>query len=60
VKRTQKLNVYKAMAQAENDADLGMTPVVLHRRDGERWLVVVDAGVFLTLIKERFNDVQSD
>lgn len=56
VKRTQKINVYKAMAQADNDADLGMTPIVLHRRDGERWLAIVDATVFLDLLRRNFHD----
>lgn len=42
VKRCEALSVYAAMAQAESDAGPGEVPVVLHRRNGKRWLVIMN------------------
>ena len=41
VKRAERFNVYAAMNQSAVDACLGdyEVPVVLHRRNGERWIV---------------------
>lgn len=38
-KRVEKLNLYNAMEQAQNDARQGETPVVMHRKNGSEWLV---------------------
>ena len=40
VKRTETLSIYKAVAQATEDAG-GSVPVVLHRRNRGEWLAVV-------------------
>jgi hypothetical protein len=40
VKRTEKLNIWKAMSQAVRDA-VGAIPSVWHRRNRDEWLVTV-------------------
>ena len=40
VKRVEKLNVSAAMRQAEADAE-SRTPVVIHRRNREQWLITM-------------------
>ena len=40
VKRVETFNAYKAMEQAIRDAGDGNIPVVMHRRNGEEWLLV--------------------
>lgn len=49
VKRVEKLNLYKAMQQAENDAREGEAPAVFHRRNGEYWLVTMELEDWLSL-----------
>lgn len=52
VKRTERLSLYDAMAQAV--ADCGeRVPVVFHRRNHSDWLVILRAEDFLKLAKER-------
>jgi Holliday junction resolvase len=41
-KRTETLSLYKAMAQITKDAGDGEVPVVVHRRNGKPWLVVLE------------------
>jgi len=40
VKRTERLRLYEAMEQAAGDAGEN-TPIVLHRRNGKRWLAIM-------------------
>jgi len=40
VKRTERLNLYDALEQAGSDAGDAI-PVVLHRRNGKRWVAIV-------------------
>ena len=40
VKRVEKLNISAAMHQAEQDA-VNRTPVVIHRRNREPWLITM-------------------
>jgi len=42
VKRTEALSLYPAMEQAARDTQPGEVPILLHRRNGKRWLVVVE------------------
>ncbi len=42
VKRTEKLSLYPAVEQARRDAAAGEVPVVLHRRNGKPWLVILE------------------
>ena len=46
VKRVEKLNVSAAMQQAERDA-VNRTPVVIHRRNREQWLITLKLADFL-------------
>jgi len=45
-KRVERFNAYDAMAQAAQDCGNNV-PVVFHRRNRGRWLVVMDAEHFL-------------
>lgn len=47
-KRTEKLSLYAAMAQAKYDAG-DKVPTVMHRRNREEWLVVVPLERLLEL-----------
>lgn len=42
VKRTERLSLHEALAQAENDALPGHAPMVLHRRNMTPWVVIID------------------
>lgn len=39
VKRTERLNLYEAMAQSKRDAGTDK-PIVIHRRNREEWVVI--------------------
>lgn len=41
VKRVEKLNLYAAMQQAEEDRQANEVPWVLHRRNEERWMLTI-------------------
>jgi Holliday junction resolvase len=43
---------YEFLSQAEADAGLEQIPTVFWRRNGRKWLLVMDAKMFLTLIKK--------
>lgn len=51
-KRTESINVYKAIEQATADAGKGKTPIVWHRRNGKRSVVIVDTQDLVTLARE--------
>jgi hypothetical protein len=42
VKRCEKLSLYPAIEQACRDAAAGEVPLVLHRRNGKPWLVILE------------------
>lgn len=50
VKRTERLRIHEAMAQARRDAD-GQIPVVVHRRSREPWLAVIALEDLLQLLR---------
>lgn len=52
VKRVEQFNPYGALEQAERDSQGKATPVVFHRKDRRKWLVVMDADEFLKLMRE--------
>lgn len=57
-KRTERLSLYEAMEQAEEDSGENQYPVVMHKRNRKYWLAVMDARDWLTLvIKARAYDV---
>lgn len=47
-KRVESLNIEKAMEQARHDAGDKM-PVVMHRKNGKKWLVTMDLDNFMSL-----------
>ena len=52
VKRKESGNVYGWIDQACADADLTKTPVVAHKKNGKRWLAILDLRDFLNLVKQ--------
>ena len=40
VKRTERLSLYDALAQAKHDAKEGEMPVVMHRKNNCEWVVI--------------------
>ena len=51
-KRVESLNLYGAVEQATRDSGLDRLPVVFHKKNGKRWLAIMDAEWFLKQIKE--------
>ena len=51
IKRTERTDLYGWLAQATADAG-GKMPVVLHRKNESRWLVILHAEDFLALVRE--------
>lgn len=43
VKRVERFNLYDALDQANRDKKDGEVPIVAHRRNNHRWVVVMDA-----------------
>ena len=58
-KRVERLNVYEAMAQARRDARPGETPVVMHRKNRQQWLVTMDIKDWLVMY-ERSEDEEGN
>jgi Holliday junction resolvase len=57
VKRTETLSLYTALEQAESDAREGEIPVVFHRRNHKRWVVIMELEYFLNMYQgERYVD----
>ena len=49
-KRVQNLNIEKAMVQSRTDAEeTDDVPVVMHRRDREKWKVTMDLDEFMKM-----------
>ncbi|MEA5003830.1 MAG: hypothetical protein VB081_10060 [Christensenella sp.] len=51
VKRVEALNIHKAVNQAIGDAKAGEIPVVMHRKNGEKWLVTMTLDDFMEIWK---------
>lgn len=51
VKRTEKIQLWKAVEQANRDAPAGEVPVVVTRRNRSPWLAVVDLRTLLRLVR---------
>lgn len=62
VKRTERLQLYKALEQAEEDAAEDQIPVLLHRRNRGKWILafeldrVLDFVEFISSLKEDASD----
>lgn len=53
-KRVERgLNLEKALEQSTRDAREGEVPVVIHRRNYERWKVTLELGEFIALWKKQ-------
>ena len=49
VKRTEALRLYDALAQSKRDSAENETPIVLHRKNGERWVVIMELDAFIKM-----------
>lgn len=53
VKNQERLNIWAALKQAEEDAGArGKTPLVIFKRNRSGWKVAMDADLFFSLIRE--------
>ena len=52
VKRTERLSLYDAMAQATRDARPGEIPVVFHRRNNCEWICILPIDEFMEIYRE--------
>lgn len=50
-KRVESLNLSKAMQQSINDSKEGEIPIVVHRKNREKWNVTISLDDFIKLIK---------
>lgn len=50
-KRTERLQLYEALKQSERDCGLDETPIVIHRRNGERSVVIMYLDDFMEVIE---------
>lgn len=51
-KRTERLQLYEAMTQAQSDAKDGEFPVVMHRKNNADWVVVMKLDDWMELFRE--------
>ncbi len=51
VKRGEQFPLWASLDQANEDATPGDIPVVFHRKSHKRWVVILDAVDFLTIMK---------
>lgn len=54
VKRVEKLNIEKALQQAEKDRQ-GKIPIVAHRKNGEKWKITMRAEDWFILYRQWLN-----
>ena len=52
VKRVERLNLDEAMSQAKRDANLGLLPIVAHRKNRGEWWVSMRASDWFQLFRE--------
>jgi len=52
VKRDERLNVYNALIQSENDAKEGQLPIVAHRKNKQLWMITMYADDWFCLYKK--------
>ena len=52
VKRRETFDLYGSLQQAQDEAADGEAPVIFHRRNGRRWVIVMDAHDFLQMMKK--------
>lgn len=59
-KRVERLNIYDAIKQSVNDAREGEMPVVMHRKNRQKWLVTLSLDDFMKIWKESKDEQQTD
>jgi len=52
VKRVENFRLYDALAQSKGDAADDEIPVVWHRKNRERWVVVMDYEDFISMYRQ--------
>lgn len=52
VKRVEKFMLYDAMEQSKRDAKNDQLPIVAHRRNNCRWVVIMDAEDWFKIYRE--------
>ena len=52
VKRTERLSLYDALAQAKSDAREGEMPLIMHRKNNCEWVVVQPLEDWIELYRE--------
>ncbi len=57
IKRTESFRLWDAMEQAQRDARSNEIPTVWHRKNGEKWVVVLSAEDFLKLYERSKGNV---
>lgn len=57
-KRTERLSLYEAMAQAKADRKPDELPAVFHRRNRSEWLVVMTLDDWINLYREWSNGLE--
>lgn len=50
-KRTERLQLYPALAQATLERPINTAAVVLHRANGKPWVAIMDAEDFFALLR---------
>ena len=50
VKRVEAARIWDWLEQARNDAKEGETPVIVHRKNGEKWIAILSFDDFLELV----------
>lgn len=53
VKRVESFSLYKALDQARCDCGITQEPIVFHRRNGQPWVVVLEADTFLDILRQK-------
>ncbi len=52
VKRTEAFHLYKAMEQANADRNMYEMPVVFHRKNKQKWVVILEAEDFFDMLED--------
>lgn len=52
VKRTERLSLYDAIAQAISDAREGEIPIVAHRKNNSDWVMIMRLDDFMEIYRE--------
>lgn len=60
VKRTERLELYPSVEQAQDDAGLEERGIVLHRRNGKPWLLIMHAQDFPLVVVDYLHAIGVD